>query len=215
MKNISVILRGVMLSRERQGHVALVWLFLVNSYLLSTHIDVLKDIPLLIWIALPFAVLRLSKAIADNAIFDWLRLPYVDVIDDSSGAGKSIRSKEGSIIGGLLECVICVGTWVAEGLLLLWVYYPAFSALLIMSMGAVGVFEILVSVVEALSWSGRNHREDSGTAWMIKNNKPARDPVGEVNGKQPVFHFSHSLFGQAYTDELTRPRTTLQDEGSE
>lgn len=73
------------------------------------------------------AAFRGGRAIAYNLIFHWLRdLFGVREVDDTSGAGKSNEATGHGIrriIGELLCCPVCSATWVALGLLGIYVIY--------------------------------------------------------------------------------------------
>jgi hypothetical protein len=120
------------------------------------------------------AAFRGGRAIAFNFIFEWLRAPFVDVVDDSSGAGQSIEASGSGyrrVVGELLCCPICAGTWVAlvlTGLLVL--VYPVGLALAFI-LAASGLGELLHWHAQRDEWQGRAQREEAGTAEMRKKGK--------------------------------------------
>ena len=122
---------------------------------------------------LGFAAFRGGRAIAYNYIFKWLRdLFGVVEVDDSSGAGRSNEaSGKGvhKVVGELLCCPICAGTWVGMMLLLIYSLYPPFGTALIYALAAAGLGEVLEWVSEYFSWRGRAAREEAGTQWLYKN----------------------------------------------
>jgi hypothetical protein len=134
----------------------------------------LPDIPGL-WfpILLGLAAFRGGRAIAHNLIFSWLRdLFGVVEVEDSSGAGKSnVATGRGvrRILGELVCCPVCSGTWVAITLLLLYSLEAKVGAALIYALAAAGLGELFEWLSEMMFWKGRSAREDSGTQWMYKN----------------------------------------------
>lgn len=152
-----------------------------------------EDLPVLhdplILAMLGLAAFRGGRAISYNAIFEWLRLPFTEVVPDSSGAGMSVESKGSGIqraVGELLCCPVCTGSWVALVLagLLVWVY--PFGLVMITVLAAAGIAEIIHWYAERNEWQGRAAREEAGTAWLLKNKGtiyPAAEPEskGEKN----------------------------------
>lgn len=126
----------------------------------------------LILVLVGLASFRGGRALAYNFIFSWLRSPFTLVVDDSSGAGKSVEAFGAGlhrVIGELLCCPMCAGTWVGltlAGLLVL--VYP-FGLLVTFVLAASGIGEMLHWRAERDEWQGRAAREDAGSAWLWKN----------------------------------------------
>jgi len=145
--------------------------------------EVLHDPLVLVLVGV--AAFRGGRAIAYNFIFSWLRAPFTTVADDSSGAGKSVEACGHGlrrVMGELLCCPTCAGTWVAltlSGLLAL--AYPI-GLTLAFVLAASGIGEILHWRAERDEWQGRATREEAGTAWLWKN--AAREK--EVSGTDGV-----------------------------
>lgn len=73
------------------------------------------------------------------------------------------------VLGELVCCPICSGTWVGAVLLLMYSLTPPFGTALIYALAAAGIAEILEWVSEYYSWRGRAAREEAGTQWIYKN----------------------------------------------
>jgi hypothetical protein len=111
------------------------------------------------------ATLRSAHAISYNAIFEWLRAPFTRVTKDSCGAGMNVEPAfEGpaGVIGELLACPICSGTWAALALVSMLVVFPTVGNFLLHVLAAAGASELLHRLVERLEWSGRQARVISG-----------------------------------------------------
>lgn len=123
-------------------------------------------------VVLSLATFRMGRAVAFNEIFEWLRAPFTEVVADSSGAGDSVSPRGTGlrrVIGGLLACPICSGTWSALILFSLVVVLPPFGMYFAYVMAFAGVSEVLHWWSEKNEWSGRNQREQAGTQWLEKN----------------------------------------------
>ena len=82
-----------------------------------------------------------------------------------SGAGLTTESKgRGSrkVIGDLLTCPVCAGTWAAAGMVYGLRIAPGPTRLLITIFGAAGVAELLNGSVEALQWHAEVQRNEAG-----------------------------------------------------
>lgn len=121
---------------------------------------------------LGLAAFRVGRAISYNYIFSWLRAPYVDKHPDSSGAGDSEDPKgEGivRVIGELLCCPICTGTWAAIVMAALYAFEPMWGMVFIVVMAASAIAEYLHWKSEADEWRGRAAREVAGTHSIKKS----------------------------------------------
>ncbi len=142
----------------------------VSLLALSASPQVLHDPLALILVGV--AAFRGGRAVAYNFIFSWLRAPFTDVVDDSSGAGKSVEACGRGlqrVISELLCCPTCAGTWVALSLAgLLALAYPI-GLTLSFVLAASGIGEMLHWRAERDEWQGRAAREEAGTAWLSKH----------------------------------------------
>lgn len=124
------------------------------------------DIPLFLLPLFILATMRLSHTISNNEIMEWLRAPFCEVRKDSCGAGDNVhpRHKDGIfyIIGSLLACPICSGTWAALSLVGAWAIVPPLGKVLIYVLGFAGGSELLHYLKEWMEWSGRSARVVSG-----------------------------------------------------
>jgi hypothetical protein len=62
------------------------------------------------------------------------------------------------VLGELLSCPICAGTWVAAGLVYGLRLLPGPTRVLLAIMSTTGVAELCYSVTEALDWTARANR---------------------------------------------------------
>jgi hypothetical protein len=145
--------------------------FFGEVYFLSGRIAVLEEAPVIFWIFAGFATLRLAHTISYNSIAEWIRHPFTKTVQDTSGAGNSVEPKEGRLeaIGMLLSCPICSGTWAALFLLTMYSYNPRIGMVFAITLGLAGISEILHCLTESLEWTARDHREQAGSQWLLKN----------------------------------------------
>lgn len=151
------------------------------------------------------ASFRLGRAVAYNAIFEWLRMPFTITQDDSSGAGQSTNSsrEKGGIIsavGDLLTCPICSGTWGAVNLMLVYAHWPAFGSIVIYALAFAGIAEIANWFCESHEWSGRNHREMAGSQWMSKDRIRKIEMMAASRSKAATDELFSTMVGRAVSD---------------
>jgi len=152
-------------------------LFGVETYFLSLHLPDLFSHNLvehaLLLAALGIAAFRGGRAISGNGVFAWLRAPLCVESADSSGAGDSANSRYTggvlSVVGDLICCPICSGTWTAVLLLTTYVMKPAWGSVLIFALAAAGIGETFNYYVERAEWQARVAREEAGSQWLAKN----------------------------------------------
>lgn len=113
------------------------------------------------------ATCRLARTLSFNEIAEPLRAPFTVVKPDSCGAGADVHPKDGDglvyVIGSLLSCPICTGTWSALALVGAWAWNEAFGITLIAILGLAGASEVIHYGNEFLSWGGRMFRVISGS----------------------------------------------------
>ncbi|KHF39851.1 DUF1360 domain-containing protein [Halalkalibacter okhensis] len=92
------------------------------------------------WIDLVILVLasyRLTRLIVFDEITSFIRSPFLMVSYQENDAGQLIESIEfkgkgfRNWVGRLLSCHWCVGIWTSFGIVLLYMYFPAFYPLLL------------------------------------------------------------------------------------
>jgi hypothetical protein len=145
--------------------------FFSEVLFLSTHIETLVKAPALFWVLAGFATLRLAHTISYNGIGEWLRFLFVAVVPDSAGGSEGHEPKEGpfNVIGQLLCCPICSGTWSAMFLITVYALFPPLGWAFISILGLAGISEMLHWTSQPLEWSGRYFRELAGSEWLWKN----------------------------------------------
>jgi hypothetical protein len=119
---------------------------------------VLKPFDLLM---LGLASFRIGRMIAFEGVAAPLREPFTDTKPDGSGAGQTVvatGSGPRRVFGELFSCPICLGTWVAAGLVYGLHLLPRPTRLLIAIMSTTGVAELMYSITEALDWNARAAR---------------------------------------------------------
>jgi hypothetical protein len=83
-----------------------------------------------------------------------------------------VSPKPGSVIGALLACPICAGTWCALVIVALYALLPSVGTVAIVVLGAAGASELLYYAKERQSWSARLARTQDGQI-----ERPRRIPV--------------------------------------
>lgn len=135
---------------------------------------------------LGLAAFRGGRAIAYNLIFKWLReLFQIREVDDSSGAGQSNEATGTGIrriLGELICCPVCSGTWVGLALLVIYAFDARVGTALIYALAAAGIGELFEWTAESLFWKGRYAREQSGTQWIYKNRPEEIRDLDERSG---------------------------------
>lgn len=157
--------RGVVMTIQRR--LTILFLFDVLFLIIImgvTHWDVIRVISVQELIIMSIATTRATHAIAYNAIFEWLRAPFCTVKPDSCQAGNNVHPKGVGItyiIGELLSCPVCVGTWVSLVLVTLWV--TQVGRILVYILAVAGIFEVMHRLIEKWEWEGRQYRVISGS----------------------------------------------------
>lgn len=111
------------------------------------------------------ATYRLGRLAAYDKVTEPWRRPFTETRTDSSGAGETVVPKGNGVrraLGELISCPICVGTWIAAGLVYGLQIAPRSTRAFLAIMSSVGVAELLNAATEALSWAGQSEREEVG-----------------------------------------------------
>lgn len=147
----------------------LTFLFFINTIFWALVIiiarrEMLVSLKPLEIVVLSLATLRASHAVSYNAVFEWLRQPFTETKPDSCGAGENAHPKGSGltyVIGELLSCPICTGTWSALMLMAAWLFPPV-GAFLVYVLAVAGAAELLHRLSEKWEWEGRQARVISG-----------------------------------------------------
>lgn len=112
------------------------------------------------------ATFRAARTISFNEITASLREPFTFVKRDSCGAGANVHPRSGGIryvIGSLIACPICTGTWCALVLFSLYVIYQPIGIVLVYVLAFAGGSEIIHYIAEYFEWGARKNRVTSGS----------------------------------------------------
>jgi hypothetical protein len=126
-----------------------------------------QDVTIDLWLypVLALATFRLARTISFNEIAEVIREPFTEVKQDSCGAGSNVHPRGNGVrrvIGGLLACPICTGTWAALFLVAVYTFFPQVGRVLISVLGIAGASELLHWLAETLEWTGRRNRVQAG-----------------------------------------------------
>ena len=117
------------------------------------------------FVLLVFSTFRLGRLIAYDRVTQPYRAPFTETVLDSYGASETVVPKQYGwrrVIGELISCPICSGTWVAAALVYALQIAPGPARIFITIMGTIGAGEILNALTEALSWGGESSRKQVG-----------------------------------------------------
>lgn len=109
---------------------------------------------------------RTGRLLAYERVAAPLREPVTETVPDGSGAGEAVVATGAGwrwTLGELVSCPICLGTWVAAGLVYGLHLAPRPTRVFLAVMSATGVAQILTETTEALTWAGRAARKQSAT----------------------------------------------------
>ena len=110
---------------------------------------------------LGLASFRVGRMIAFEGVAAPIREPFTETRPDASGAGQTVvATGRGArrVFGELVSCPICVGTWVAAGLVYGLHLLPRPTRIFLTILGTTGVAELCYSLTEALDWNARAAR---------------------------------------------------------
>jgi hypothetical protein len=89
-----------------------------------------------------------------------------ETVPDAYEAGEYVIAEGTGVrkaIGELVSCPICVGTWVASGLVYGLRIAPGPTRLVAAILGVSGLAEMLNAVTETLSWGAQAARKQAGS----------------------------------------------------
>jgi Protein of unknown function (DUF1360) len=110
---------------------------------------------------LGLASFRIGRMIAYEGVAEPLREPFTSTRLDDSGAGQTVVATGFGarfVLGQLMSCPICIGTWVAAALVYGLHLVPRPTRLLLAIMSTVGVAQLCHSLTEWLDWNARAAR---------------------------------------------------------
>jgi hypothetical protein len=114
---------------------------------------------------LGLATFRAGRLTAYDRVTRPLREPFTETRPDDSGAGETVVAKGSGareVLGELLSCPTCAGTWIAAGLVYGLRVAPRPTRAFMTIMGSAGIADLLNCASEVLSWTGRAARKQAG-----------------------------------------------------
>jgi hypothetical protein len=111
---------------------------------------------------LSLATLRMGRLIAFDKAFSTYRQPFTKTVKHESGEGLTVEPKGTGaqrVIGELISCPICAGTWVSGAFIYGLYLLPNVTRGFMVIMAGIGLAEILNALIEALQWTGEAQRE--------------------------------------------------------
>jgi hypothetical protein len=117
-------------------------------------------------VLIALATFRAGRVTAFERVTEPFRDPVTETVPDEYDAGENVVAEGTGVrkaIGELVSCPICVGTWVASGLVYGLRIAPGPTRLVAAILGVSGLAEMLNAATEALSWSGQAARKQSGS----------------------------------------------------
>lgn len=115
-------------------------------------------------VMLGLSTYRTGRMLAFERVAAPLREPFTETIADGSGAGDAVVATGTGwrwTVGELLSCPVCIGTWVAAGLVYGLHLAPGPTRVYLAVMSSTGVAQLLSETTEALTWSSRSARKAS------------------------------------------------------
>lgn len=117
-------------------------------------------------VVLGLAAFRMGRLVSYDRVMEPLRSPFTQTVPDPTGAGESVEPKGVGwrrAVGELMSCPICSGTWMAAMLLYGLELAPGPTRVLMTIMSAMGLSELLDSLVEWLCWNAQAARRQAGS----------------------------------------------------
>jgi hypothetical protein len=110
---------------------------------------------------------RVGHLVAYERVAQPLREPFTESRPDASGAGETVVAEGTGVrqaLGELLSCPVCIGTWVAAGLVYGLHLAPRPTRVFLAIMGASGAAEVVSSLTEVSAWTAQAARKASEPA---------------------------------------------------
>lgn len=114
---------------------------------------------------LGLATFRTGRMIAFDAVTAPIREPFAETVEDSSGAGMTTEAQgtgARKVIGELLTCPVCAGTWAAAGMVYGLRVAPGPTRLFMAILSAAGATEVITNAVDAMHWTAQLKRGKAG-----------------------------------------------------
>jgi uncharacterized protein DUF1360 len=114
---------------------------------------------------LSLATFRIGRLAAYDVITEPIREPFAETVEDPSGAGMTTEPQgtgAQKVLGELITCPICVGTWAAAAMVYGLRVAPAPTRLFMAIMSATGAAEVLNNASEAMEWTAQLKRDEAG-----------------------------------------------------
>jgi hypothetical protein len=130
---------------------------------------------------------RTGRMIAFERVAEPLRQPFTETVKDGTGVGETVVASGHGVrwvFGELLSCPICIGTWVSAGLVYGLNLAPTPTRVFMAAMSATGIAQLLSDASEAMSWSGRAARKESGPERHVYIRTEGPAPHDIVDAKQ-------------------------------
>jgi hypothetical protein len=152
---------------QRATYLSLMGLFttLFTTFALSQRKEQPLEITPMDLALLSLATYRGGRLIAYDKVTEPLRSAFASTEPDESGAGETVTPKGTGArraLGELISCPTCAGTWLAAGFVYGLKLAPRPTRIMLAILSANGAAELLDSTVEALTWSGRAARDETG-----------------------------------------------------
>ena len=154
------------------------------------------------FVLLAFATIRLGRMIAYDRVMEPFRAPFTKTVPDKSGVGKTVVARGTGIrcaIGQLISCPICIGTWIAAGLVYALYAFPGPARLFIIICAVIGLAEMLNGLIEAFSWSGHLARTSAGNQ-MIVSKRPVNETTQIENRMSGPAKSEESLIDESLSE---------------
>src|SRR5688500_7331287 len=117
-------------------------------------------------VLIALATFRAGRVAAYERVTEPFRDPVTATVPDEYDAGENVVAEGTGVhkaIGDLVSCPICVGTWVASGLVYGLRVAQGPTRLVAAIPGGSRRAEMLNAATEALSWTGQAARKQSGS----------------------------------------------------
>jgi hypothetical protein len=118
------------------------------------------------WIMLGFAASMSGRAAAYLSILEWLRVPFVIVVPHPSNAGEDTEPRYSTgwraVIGELLCCPVCSGTWGAAIILMIYKFFPAWGEAILFTLSAASLAWLITFLTQWVEWKTHEARFHTG-----------------------------------------------------